>query len=306
MRVLLDSDANNELDDQHAIAYLLFNGDYFDIEGITVNRTRNGGPVAEHLAEAERVTALCHMSGKFPVLAGADASFEEILPQIAEPDFDGHEAVDFIIARAKASEDRPLVLLPIGKLTNIALAIAKAPEIIPHIRIVWLGSNYPEPGEYNQENDTSALTYLLQTELATPFEMVTVRYGKPSGTDAVRATPAEIRANMPGKGPRIEPAVPGRHGKLHHSFGDYAVSLFEKIDLHGDPPSRALFDMVAVAILKDPSWGEANSVPAPRLINNQWIEQPENSIQMIVWENFEPTPVMADFYESMTNYQLPE
>ena len=44
-RVILDTDANNELDDQHAIAYMLFNGDYFQVEGITVNRTFNGGDI---------------------------------------------------------------------------------------------------------------------------------------------------------------------------------------------------------------------------------------------------------------------
>jgi hypothetical protein len=43
--VLLDTDANNELDDQHAIAYMLFSGDVFDVEGISVNRTRGGGDV---------------------------------------------------------------------------------------------------------------------------------------------------------------------------------------------------------------------------------------------------------------------
>ena len=30
LRVILDTDANNELDDQHAMAYLLMNGDYFN------------------------------------------------------------------------------------------------------------------------------------------------------------------------------------------------------------------------------------------------------------------------------------
>jgi len=29
IRVILDTDANNELDDQHAIAYMLFNGSTF-------------------------------------------------------------------------------------------------------------------------------------------------------------------------------------------------------------------------------------------------------------------------------------
>ncbi|MEY3896633.1 MAG: hypothetical protein RLZZ214_2153, partial [Verrucomicrobiota bacterium] len=36
IRVILDTDANNELDDQHAIAYLLCSGETFDVEGITV------------------------------------------------------------------------------------------------------------------------------------------------------------------------------------------------------------------------------------------------------------------------------
>ena len=35
VRVLLDTDANNEIDDQHAIAYLLLSGDSFVLEGIT-------------------------------------------------------------------------------------------------------------------------------------------------------------------------------------------------------------------------------------------------------------------------------
>ena len=57
-RVLLDTDANNELDDQHAIAYMLFSGDAFDVEGITVNRTRGGGDAEQQAAEAERIVKL--------------------------------------------------------------------------------------------------------------------------------------------------------------------------------------------------------------------------------------------------------
>ena len=54
IRVLLDSDANNELDDQHAIAYLLLNGGAFTTDGITVNTTKSGGRIEEQAAEAER------------------------------------------------------------------------------------------------------------------------------------------------------------------------------------------------------------------------------------------------------------
>src|SRR5690606_17849025 len=125
IRVILDTDANNEVDDQHAIAYLLFNGDVFDVEGITVNRTRAGGGVEQHVAEAERVVRLAGLEGRIPVLPGADGSFEEIAPHLDENDFDGDAAVNFIIEQAHAEDERPLVLLPIGKLTNIALALAK-------------------------------------------------------------------------------------------------------------------------------------------------------------------------------------
>ena len=95
-------------------------------------------------------------------MRGADGSFDEIKSQLGRPDFDGAEAVNHIIERARATSDRRLVLLPVGKLTNIALALAKAPDIASKVRVVWLGSNYPEPGEYNQENDEPSLNYILE------------------------------------------------------------------------------------------------------------------------------------------------
>ncbi|MEO8623698.1 MAG: nucleoside hydrolase, partial [bacterium] len=52
LRILLDTDANNEVDDQHALAYMLFSGESFDVVGITVNRTRNGGDVEKQAEEA--------------------------------------------------------------------------------------------------------------------------------------------------------------------------------------------------------------------------------------------------------------
>jgi len=225
IRIILDTDANNELDDQHAIAYMLFNGDRFDVEGITVNRTSGGGGIDKHVEEAERVVRLCALHPQVKVYKGASGNYDEILPHIGKSEFDGSEAVDFIIDRAKADDTRELVLMPIGKLTNIALALKKAPSIAKKVRIVWLGTNYPEPGEYNFDNDIPALNPILESDV--PFEMVMVRYGKPSGTDAVKAQLEDIRRIMPGKGPSISTPVTGRHGGKFSNFGDYSVELFE-------------------------------------------------------------------------------
>jgi inosine-uridine nucleoside N-ribohydrolase len=196
------------------------------------------------------------------------------------------------------------VLIAVGKLTNIALAVMKDTAIASRVRVVWLGSNYPEPGEYNQDNDTAALNYLLDSNV--PFEMVTVRYGKPSGTDAVKVTREEIRQRMPRKGPQAVQAVMGRHGAAFTTFGDYSVNLFEHVELHGTPPTRSLFDMAAVAVVKNSSWASRREVPAPILVNNQWVERPTNRRMITLWENFDRSAIMQDFFQTMTQYRLVE
>src|SRR6056297_1089772 len=85
MDIIFDTDANNEVDDQHALAYLLFSGDHFKMEGVTVNATSapsgysEESNVSDHYEEAKRVMQLCgNLYGKIPLKTGANGSFEEI------------------------------------------------------------------------------------------------------------------------------------------------------------------------------------------------------------------------------------
>ena len=300
IRIVLDTDANNELDDQHAIAYLLFNGDKFDVEGITVNATSGGGEIQKHVDEAKRVVTLCDLDSKVKIIPGASGKYKEILPHIGQTKYDGSEAVDHIIERANADDARQLVLMPIGKLTNISLALKKDPSIARRVRIVWLGTNYPEPGEYNFVHDIEALDPILESEV--PFEMVMVRYRKASGTDAVRATLKDIKRIMPGKGPSISKPVTGRHGGEFSNFGDYSVELFEKF--RGNPKERPLFDMAAVAIVKNPAWADRVTVGAPKFVDGKWIDRPDNTRKIVIWENFDKEGIMQDFYSRMDKYVL--
>lgn len=298
VRVLFDTDTNNEIDDQHALAYLLSNGDIFTVEGVTVNSTKEPDVELDY-AEAERILKLYKLHETIPLKEGANGSFREIRDQVDEAGFEGESAVNFIIERAMADEEEELILLAVGKLTNIALALEKEPSITDNARLIWLGSNYPEPGEHNQNADTTAMNYLLNSDL--PFEMVTVRYGDPSGTDAVKVTKAQILQRMPGMGPQISEPVEGRHGGLFDNFGDYSVNLFENYGMGGDPPSRPLFDMAAVAIVKNPDWAESRDIPAPVLIDNEWTERPENDRKITLWEHFDIYGIMNDFFVSMEN-----
>jgi hypothetical protein len=63
--------------------------------------------------------------------------------------------------------------------------------------------------------------------------------------------------------------------------------------------------MAAVAIVKNPDWGERKIVPAPVLVDGVWRERPGNTRKMIVWENFKKNEIMQDFYYRMENYVLP-
>lgn len=307
--VIFDTDANNEVDDQHALAYLLFSGDHFKVEGVTVNATSapsgysEDSDVSDHYEEAKRVMQLCgNLYDEIPLKTGANSSFEEIKNQLGEPKFDGHEAVDFIIEQAMQSRNQTLVLLPVGKLTNIALALVKEPAIAEKVKIVWLGSNYPEPGEHNQDWDIESMNYIMDVDV--PFEIVTVRYGKPSGTAAVMVSQDQILHRMPGKGPEISNPVTGRHGGEFSNFGDYSVNLFEQYGMWGDPPGRALFDMAAVAILKNPGWAQTREIPAPVYLDGKWVERPNNPRKITLWEWFDIYGIMNDFFITMDDYKL--
>lgn len=297
IKILIDTDANNELDDQHALAYAFLNDDIFDVVGVTVNNTRNGYGIQGQYDEAERIIQLFDLEEAVPLFMGADKSYAEIAPTISEPNFDGHSAVDFIIREAMKVEDEKLVLVPIGKLTNVALAILKEPQIIDKISVIWLGGNYPEPGEYNLENDTTSVNPVIQSGV--DFEMVTVRYGKSSGTAAVAVTKEEIEQNMKGKGPVSCNTITGRHGGEFNRFGDYSANLFDEAEMYGNPPSRSLFDMVVLAVLKNENWGEKVEIPAPRLAGNSWIDQPENNHKIVYWQNFNSDAITNDLFQLM-------
>jgi len=291
-RVVVDTDANNELDDQHALAYALLSGEAFRVEGLTVNRTDNGGDIDAQMAEARRVLRLTGLDGEVPLRKGASASYEEIVPTLDRPDFDGAEAVNFIIEQAHASGEGPLVVFPIGKLTNVALALEKDPSIADEIRVVWLGSNFPASGEYNLENDPSAVNPVIESGV--PFEIAVVRYGRSTGTFAVQTFQSEIQSVMPGLGPEVASPVTGRHGGTHTTFGDYSVALFD----HIGQDARPLYDVAAVSIVKNPAWGTRRAVGPYRLEDGEWVER-DAGPELVIWELFYGPKILQDFFDTL-------
>jgi len=113
-------------------------------------------PILRRLVTAERV------HGKTG-LDGYDWS-EPSLPLA-----DGH-AVDFIVDTCLAAADGAMTICPVGPMTNVALAIVKAPEILPKIReIAFMGGvarnpgNTTESAEFNIFVDPHAARIVMES-----------------------------------------------------------------------------------------------------------------------------------------------
>ena len=297
MKILIDTDANNELDDQHALAYAFTNPNTFEVVGVTVNNTFNGNGIQGQYDEALRILTLFNLQDSLPLIKGATGNYEDILPTLNQPDHDGHAAVDFIIEEALKMKNERLILVPVGKLTNVALALQKEPAIIDKVKVVWMGTNYPDPGEYNMINDLSAVNPVIESKV--PLEIIPARYGKPTASDAVKVTPGEIMEKMKDRGPRAQSAIIGRNGGTFRHFGNYSINLFQNIELYGDPPARAMFAMVALAVLKNPDWGVASRISAPLLQGEGWKQRIGNRHTIIIWDRFNRDEIINDFFQQM-------
>ena len=249
--IIIDTDINQDVDDRIAVPYALFDRERFEVVGLTSNNTRNGGDIDDHHAELLRVARMCGPWGEVPIRKGARSSFRNLRESVSDPDLDGAEAIDFMIAQAHANENGKLVLAPIGDLSNVALAILRDSSIVPKVKVVWLGSNWPDDGEYNLNNDEWGLKFLVE-ESDVEFEIHTVD----GGTRSVVATYEELEENVIDRGAWVHPAVAGQFGGAFHYVGNYQLSVWTAKGVE----ERPLFDPVALAAIHEPQWATRHEV----------------------------------------------
>jgi len=132
IRVVLDCDTANEVDDQFAIAHALgLPEGVLDVRGvISVHNTTAHGPGSRdtYQDEAERVVSLC--GGGVPCITGADRpmnSRDEPVPS---------SGLEFLIDEARQG---PLTVVATGPATDVASLFVADPGLRENVRVVWLG-----------------------------------------------------------------------------------------------------------------------------------------------------------------------
>ncbi len=179
-RFILDADTANEIDDLYAIAYML---DEAGVDWVGLNSAqwfnyRSGDSTVYRSQELNEEMLTLGDRMDLPHPLGADTIMGEPWGNYKPRD---SPAAQFIIEQARATAARAdtsgmgpgtdkLVVMCIGASTNLASAIALAPDIKAHVAAYVLGFRYDTTNqvwnkdEFNIRRDLNAANYLLNAE----------------------------------------------------------------------------------------------------------------------------------------------
>jgi len=171
VRMVLDTDAYNEIDDQFAIAYALLAPEKIELEALYAapffNMHSNGPEdgMEKSYDEIIKLLKLANREDMIPnVYRGSRKYLDNETTPVESP------AADDLIARVKAlPEGEVLYVVAIGAITNVASALIKAPEIGDRIVIVWLGghaTHWADTQEFNMMQDVAAARVVFNSTAA--------------------------------------------------------------------------------------------------------------------------------------------
>ncbi len=250
IRVIVDADTANEVDDLYAIAWALLEP-RLEIVGITSAQWHtNPRTPNDSVGESQRLNEeILELMGKTNVPAPQGSNFPMVNEQRAQPS----AAADFIIEQALATpQGEKLSIVILGPCTNIASAILKEPEIIDKISVNYLGfwydveSNTWSKREFNTNNDPNSVNVLLNTA-GLEFRVMT----------------ATTSQHLVFKKSAMDVLLKGRGG-----IGDYLIDRWEKYDRFWQETDKEktkwiMWDVAILEALAYPELAEEKEVNTP-------------------------------------------
>lgn len=251
VRVVLDTDAFNEVDDQFALAYALQSPAQMALLAVTAapffnwNSTSPGEGMEKSYHEIFKIYRLMGLSNPPPVFRGSDRYMGTV-----DTPVDSHAARKIIQLALDSPLDDPLYVVAIGAITNVASAIALCPEIIRHMVLVWLGPNaywWEHHNIFNCSQDYAASSLVYDSGV--PLVLLPCH----AVASHLLTTPYEIDACLKGKNPLGDYFSELFHGR-HARFGENKPGW-----------SKVLWDIATIAWLVGPEWVPSELLPTPRL-----------------------------------------
>ncbi len=232
--VVLDTDAYNEIDDQFAIAYLFGCKEKLNLRAIYAapfinKRVATYGEGMEK--SYEEILKLLSLAGEdYPVYRGST----DYLPDEGTPT--PSDAARHLAHLAdEYSPERPLYVVAIGAITNVASAILLNPRMVENTVVVWLGGH-----ARHWEN---ALEFNLREDIAA------ARVVMGSGVPLVQLPCKGVVSAFSVSGPELSHWFVGK-GELADYLARNAIAEAESYAA-GRAWTRVIWDVTAVAWLMD-------------------------------------------------------
>jgi len=247
VRMVLDTDAFNEIDDQYAISYALLSPEKIELEALYAAPFFNShsvGPEDGMEKSYDEIIKLMKFAGREDMIPKTFRGSRGYLKDEKTPQ--ESPACDDLIAKARAAKaDEPLYVVAIGAITNVASALIKAPDIIDRIVIVWLGghaTNWPHTAEFNMKQDVAGARIVFGCGV--PL----VQLPCMGVVSAFTVSEAELLYWLKGKSPLCDYLV-------QHTIDEVTYAA-------GKPWSRVLWDVTAVAWLTG-DFTDGITIPSP-------------------------------------------
>ncbi|MFC1582470.1 nucleoside hydrolase [Planctomycetota bacterium] len=246
VRMVLDTDTYNEIDDQYAVVYSLLAPEKLDVQALYAapfDNSRSDGPadgMEKSHEEILRVISRLDVKPDGLVFKGSTS----FLPAADQP-VESAAAAD-LIKKAHEEGDGPLYVAAIGAITNVASAILMDPSIIEKIVVIWLGGNplyWSSAHEFNLKQDPHASRLVF--DCGVPLVHVPCM----NVAEMLRTTKAEMAEYVNGRG----------------AIGDYLYQIY--CDFVPDKPahSKVIWDIAAIAWLLNPQAVPTELVHSPIL-----------------------------------------
>jgi purine nucleosidase len=239
-RIIIDTDPG--LDDAVAILFALAASEELDVLGIVA--VAGNLPLAQTERNARRVCALAGCP-ELPVYGGCarplmhslvtadrihnDPRLDAVLPEPAMA-LQAQHGVEFLIETLRAAEAGTITLCVLGPLTNIAMALVKAPEVARRIReLVIMGGacfelgNVTPAAEFNIHVDPHAAAIVVDSGV--PITMVPLDATHQLATTEPRL--AALRALPNRCGPAVAELLAAFEKNRQAKFGSRARALHD-------------------------------------------------------------------------------
>ncbi|MBN2509443.1 MAG: nucleoside hydrolase [Spirochaetales bacterium] len=277
IRVIIDTDAACEADDPFAITHALLSKK-LEVKAIFAEHFCVPGSTKRSFDEIQTVLRL--MSMDVPVIMGAEG------PLAAVDNNDVSEAASFLIKEADRADTKPLFVLCLGAITNIAQAIRKAPEITKKMTVVWIGGHGLDTGkpnhrEFNAGNDVDAVNIVMSSGVEF-WQIPNNVYG------TMHIGIAEIQNRI---------SVCGQIGK--HLFDNLVQYNESKSAGWTQGESWALGDSPAIGVAIQPHCGKYVYRKAPMLLEDTSYEFEDNRPLIRVYESIDSRFVIEDFISKL-------